>query len=115
MRRSLLSAVAVLAGLSLSVASADEVIHIKGAAKPFKTSITRESAQGVSATGKDIPAEDILDIEYELNPLLVRTGIYRKARDADKDAQEKEAGRKGNIAAALKLYEEALAKMAPKQ
>lgn len=113
--RSRLLWVAFASLLSLSVALADDLIYIKGTAKPVKTTIKKESAQGIQASGKDVAADDVIDVEYELNPLSVRAGLYRKARDAEKDSLEKEAGRKGNIASAIQQYEETLTKMAPGQ
>src|SRR5688572_23572867 len=105
----------LLIAVSFSVLSAEETIYLKSAAKPLKTTIKKETAQGLQTSAKDIAPEEVIDIEYEVNPLLVRTGLYRKARDTEKDSLEKEGSRKSNIAAAIQQYEDTLAKMATGQ
>lgn len=95
-------------GVCWSSVSADEKVFVKG--KEIKMVIKKESGTGVSGPGKDIPAEEILDIEYEINPIGLRFN-YRKARDFEKDSLEKESGRKLNLAEAIKTYEDTLAKI----
>ncbi len=91
----------------------------KGELKPTSGQIKEESPKGVQA-GKDfILAEDIIDIEYEVVPLTVRTGSYRPARDAEKDFSDpkkisdpkKPKARQEYLAAALKNYQETLKNM----
>src|SRR5207245_5745275 len=69
---------------------------------------------GVKVT---ISADEIVDIEYELNPVDVRLNIYRPAFNADLKAHDPkaEAQRKTNLAAALKGYEDTLNKLAADQ
>jgi tetratricopeptide (TPR) repeat protein len=96
---------------------AEETIYLKGKEKPIKTAITKESGLGVQGAGGLIPAEDIVDIEYELKTtdVTLQINYVRKARGLEKEAQDKETGRKVNLANAIQLYEDVIAKMSANQ
>jgi hypothetical protein len=78
--------------------------------------IQSELPDGIRVAGYKelISADDIIDIEYMVDPIDVRLNVYRPAFDADQKLHNPklEAERKKNLAAALKGYQEALAKLA---
>src|SRR5207249_5547181 len=111
--------------LAPALSLAQDKIYVKNREKfiPGKTKIdyiagkiAKESPQGIDVTGVKgtIPAEEIVDIEYEVNPVDVRLNVYRPAFSADLKAHDPkfEAQRKTNLATALKGYEETLNKLA---
>ena len=92
---------------------AQEKIFLRGKAGFDKKTIKQETARGLVVLGakKPIPAEDIVDIEYELLPIDIRTGVYRTARkeeDASNNPKLSEAERKANLGKALEGYQAAL-------
>jgi len=86
-----------------------QTIHLRSAEKPLKGIIKEESPRGVIVTGvkQRIPPEDIVDIEYEIDPLSARLEHYRPARAAENKADDpaQEANRKDNLALAIQKYE----------
>jgi tetratricopeptide (TPR) repeat protein len=114
----LLASFAALAFVSLTLANDEVTVRSKD--KPYKGPIKNESARFVEIIGvkEPIPAEDIVDIKYEVNPVDVRINLYRPAWINEKDYNDpdpkKEAKRKANLADALKKYGEAYPKMSDK-
>jgi hypothetical protein len=78
--------------------------------------VQSEAPDGIRVAGYKelIPAEDIVDIEYVVDPIEVRLNVYRPAFDADLKVHNPklEAERKKNLAAAIKGYQDALGKLA---
>ncbi len=96
----------------VSAAWADDV-YTRTKEKPYKGVVKDESAKGVQI-GKDfVPADDIVDVEYEVTPIDARVGLYRPAVNAEKEANDpgKDAKRKANLAQAIKNYEDCLTKL----
>jgi hypothetical protein len=97
----------------------DEVI-VRSKDKPYKGPIKSETSRGVEITGvkETIPAEDIVDILYDVNPVDVRINVYRPGVKSEKDYNDpdpkKEAQRKANLSDALKKYAEAYQKVKEK-
>jgi tetratricopeptide (TPR) repeat protein len=114
-----LALVCFAASLVVPVARAQDEVHVRALDKPIKANVKQESASSVLVAGKKdpIPADDILDIIYEVQPLEVRLTIYQAAWKAEKDYNDpaKDAKRKENLAQAVKKYEETLSKMGPAQ
>jgi tetratricopeptide (TPR) repeat protein len=108
-------AVAVAAVLGAGMARAQEEISVVGQKDPIKTGIKSESPKGIVTTGKDtIPAEKILDVNYDLPEASVRINLYRPAQKAEKaslDPAAKDADRKAAIVDAIKKYDETAAKV----
>lgn len=109
-----------------SAAHAQDKIYLKNKEKYLgakskleflSAKVQTESPDGIRVAGaKDlIPADDIIDIEYEVLPIDVRLNVYRPAVDADRKAHDPnpklEPQRKSNLAAAIKGYQEALGKV----
>ena len=126
--RHCLLAVVIVCVVAPAITVAQDKVYVKNREKfvPGKTKIdyiagkiAKESPQGIDVTGVKltIPADEIVDIEYELNPVDVRLNIYRPAFNADLKAHDPkaEAQRKTNLAAALKGYEDTLNKLAADQ
>jgi len=91
---------------------ADEVF-VKNKEKPLKGTVQKESAKGVQLAGKEfIPAEDILDIHYDLkteNKAVLDS--YQLAYAKDRESQEKTTGRRPNMEAAMFEYDAAATKL----
>ena len=104
--------------VTASVARADD-IYLKSKEKKTVGVVKQETGLGVLVgTSKDVlPADDIIDIEYEIEPVTVRTTIYRTAVLAEKDSLDpsKESKRKELLKTALEKYEESLKKLGPGQ
>lgn len=116
MRRQPAFALALFAGLAAAApALAQDEVYVRGQDKPVKANIKAESPGSVTvAARKDpIPAEDILDVIYEVTPAEVRINLYRIAWQAEKDSNDpsKDAKRKENLDEAVKKYEETLGKL----
>jgi len=110
----------VLVGLAgimwTSAAPAQDVVYTRtNKDKGIKGKVEGESTRGVKVSGAKelIPAEEIFDIAYEVQPLDVLLSAYRPAVEADHKGTKtaKEGARKGFIEQALKKYQEALAGM----
>jgi tetratricopeptide (TPR) repeat protein len=86
---------------------ADDEVYVRGKDKAIKGKIKGESPKAVSI-GKDvIPAEDVVDIVYELKDIAGNIK-YKAAAKAEKESLDpaQEAKRKEKLAEALKKYEE---------
>jgi len=98
-----------------SAAHAQEDIFVKGQEKPIKAAIKSETPKGIAIAGKDlIPAENIVDVQYEIPSVEVRINLYKPAITKEKaslDPAAKEADRKAALADALKKYEEVAGKL----
>ncbi|HWY86810.1 MAG TPA: hypothetical protein VNX28_08795 [Gemmataceae bacterium] len=115
--------ISLLASISLAVfvtsARANDEVAVRLKEKPYIGPIKAESSRGIEITvGKEtitIPAEDIVDVKYEVTPVEVRINVYRPALVSEKDYNDpdpkKEAKRKANLADALKKYGEAFLKV----
>lgn len=94
-----------------TAARAQEEVIFRGKDKDesIKKAVKAESAQGVVVAGaKDaIPAEVIVDVLYEVEPLSIRLSDYRPALVAEKNANDpaKEAKRQAHLAEAVQKYE----------
>lgn len=116
MHRFAIPAFIILAGVS--AVYADDVYQ-KSKEKKTTGTVKQETGMGIVVTGVKelIPAEDIIDIEYEIEPVIVRTNTYRPAIVAEKDSLDpsKDAKRKANLESARRKYEDSLAKLGPGQ
>jgi len=107
------------AALFVTIALADDVT-VRSKDKPYKGTIKSESSRGIEITGikEPIPAEEIVDIIYDVNPVDVRINQYRPAQISEKDYNDpdpkKESKRKSNLADAIKKYTEAAPKVTEK-
>jgi tetratricopeptide (TPR) repeat protein len=110
---------ALLLLLSAQAARGQQTIYLQSAEKPLKGTIKDESPRGILVTGmkERIPPEDIVDIEYEIDPLSARIESYRPARKAEKDAEDPalEAKRRDNLSLAIDKYEATLKALKPGQ
>jgi TolA-binding protein len=99
--------------------SAQQTIYLRNAEKPLKGSIKEESPRGIVLTGSKerIPPDDIVDVEYEVEPIAVRLQEYRPARKAEQAAEDpaQEAKRRANLAMAIQKYEATLKALKPGQ
>lgn len=118
MRRCLFGLVIIGALLCPHFVQAEDKVFVKSKEKPYSGKVSQESAKGVSL-GKDIiPAEDIIDVDYEVLPLdPTRLKYYRPAVNAEKDANDpkKFADRKKNLKLAMSNYADALSRLAKDQ
>jgi tetratricopeptide (TPR) repeat protein len=119
-RLPLLVLVGLVALLSGPAAWAQDVVFTKdNKDKGIKGKVEAESTRGVKISSLKtlIPAEDIMDVTYEVLPIDTRLNAYRPAVEADRQvaAATKERTRKASLEAALKKYQEALAGLAPGQ
>src|SRR4051812_31535977 len=99
---------AVALTLGGGLAQAQEEIFVRGKEKPIKGAITKESPKEIVVGVKDVvPAEDIIDIVYDLRPISANLN-YRKGVQSEKESFDpaKEKDRKTLLADALKKYEE---------
>lgn len=99
-------------GLSAVSLHADEVF-VKNNPKPIKGTVQKESAKGVQLAKEFIPAEEIVDIHYDLSKAdaaLVKES-YLPAQLKDKESSEKLAGKKNNMISAMFEYENTLKNM----
>lgn len=109
-------AVAVTATLGL----ADDEVFVRSKDKPYKGVIKSESPRGVVMSGVKgmIPAENIIDVFYDIASADTRLNVYRPALASEKDYNDpdpkKKDKRKANLADALKKYGEAYAKVQEK-
>ena len=114
----LLAAFAVVAVVAVTLAN-DEVT-VRSKEKPYKGPIKSETSRSIEVTGvkEPIPAEEILDIVYEVTPVDVRINTYRPGVLSEKEYHDpdpkKEAKRKANLAEALKKYSESYTKVKEK-
>jgi tetratricopeptide (TPR) repeat protein len=106
-----------VAGLvSIRAARAQDLVFAKDHKdKGIKGKVEAESTRGVKLSSAKalIPAEDIIDITYEVLPLEIRLNAYRPAVEADRQVVMglKAATRKGAFETAVKKYQQALAGM----
>ncbi len=110
----LLATFAIFALVAVGLGN-DEVI-VRSKDKPFKGPIQTEGVRGVEIKGiNPIPADDILDIHYDVKPVEVLINLYRPAYTAEKDYNDpdpkKEGVRKTKLTEALKKFAEAYAKV----
>ena len=109
-------AIAVFVAITL----ANDEVTVRSKDKPYKGPIKNETSRSIEMTGikAPIPAEDIVDILYDVNPVDVRINVYRPAVKSEKDYNDpdpkKESQRKANLADALKKYVEAHQKVKEK-
>src|SRR5438094_9311870 len=99
---------AVVLTLGGGLVQAQEEIFVRGKEKPMKGAVTKESAKEIVVGVKDVvPAEDILDIVYDLRPISANLN-YRKGVQSEKESLDpaKEKDRKTLLADAMKEYEE---------
>ena len=110
----------VALSMSAGLGWADDEVYVRSKDKPYKGAIKSESPRGVEVTGVKglIPAEDIVDILYEISSIDVRLNVYRPGVVSEKDYYDpdpkKEAKRKANLADAIKKYGETYAKIQEK-
>src|SRR5947209_4265152 len=107
-------ALAAFAGLLCGPAArAQDVVYTKDNPKGIKGKVEDESARGVKLAGRKelIPAENIEDIVYEVEPLEIRVNAYRRAVIAEQEAARatKEGARKAALQEALQKYQQVLA------
>lgn len=84
-RRLLVFVTAVLFSHGGALRAEDEVF-LRGGEKPYKNAIKSESGRGVEIVGKKetIPAEEIVDILYQVTPIEVRLKSYRPTFQAER-------------------------------
>ena len=117
MRRRIVSIAALAAMLFAGIRRAQDEVTVRDKAKPYKGAVKSESTRGIVVAGvKDmIPVEDVVDIFYEVTPILVRTGMYRPAHDAEKEYNDpdpkKESKRKAKLGEAIAKFGEAFGKV----
>jgi tetratricopeptide (TPR) repeat protein len=103
MRRVVLALIAL--GLWTGTVWAEEEVFLRGQAKGIKGNLKEENARGITLGKMAIPAGDIVDVVYEVDPVSVRFE-YRNGVKAEKD---------GQITSALPIYEKTLKELKPGQ
>jgi tetratricopeptide (TPR) repeat protein len=103
MRRLVLAVIALTLGTG--AVWAEEEVFLRGQAKSIKGVIKDENARGFNLGKQSIPAGDIVDVVYEVEPVTVRFE-YRKGVKAEKD---------GQLTSALTIYEKTLKELKPGQ
>jgi tetratricopeptide (TPR) repeat protein len=89
---------------------ADDEVFFRGGEKPYKNVIKSESGLGLEMTGKKdiVPAEEIVDILYNVTPIEVRIKPYRPTFYAERKyfdpTQKKDPKEKITLAEILKGY-----------
>ncbi len=117
MRRHVAVLAAFLVTAFATITLANDLVTVRSKDKPHKGVIKSESSRGVEVAGVKglVPAEDIIDIFYEVSPTEVLVNLYRPADRSEKDYYDpdpkKESKRKANLGDALKKYAEAYAKV----
>src|SRR5207253_11207811 len=120
MRRRVIVLASFTVALCVTIAIADDEVSVRSKDKPYKGTIKVESSRGIEITGLKgaIPAEDVVDIIYDVTPVEVRINLYRPAVLSEKDYNDpdpkKEANRKAKLSDALKKYAEASPKVKEK-
>jgi tetratricopeptide (TPR) repeat protein len=89
------------------VLRAEDEVYVKGKDKAFKGKVSKENAKEVIVGKNTVPAEDIIDVWYEL--ATIGTNIpYRQALKKEKESHEPGKDRKTLMGDALKGLEDVL-------
>jgi tetratricopeptide (TPR) repeat protein len=98
-------------------------VFVKGREKGISGAVKSEDATAVTLVNSNkvtekIPASDVIDIHYDdIKPiaLILASGAYKVAKDADKDTDHADpAKRKTALSTAIAKYKETLTKIDPK-
>jgi tetratricopeptide (TPR) repeat protein len=98
-------AVTVIAGAALL--RADDEVYVKGKDKAIKGTVSKENPKEIVIAKNTIPADDIVDIWYELKTLTTNFP-YRAALRKEKESHDPTKDRKKLMAEALKEFEDVL-------
>jgi tetratricopeptide (TPR) repeat protein len=98
----------------------EAAVHLRTAKAPVRGIVKQETAKGIQfiPNGKkeiSIPAEDIVDVDYEISSTDTRINKYRPALNKELEiAKAKEGKRAALLAEAVKMYQVLHAALTPK-
>src|SRR5436309_15295711 len=90
MRRRIFLLATFSVAVFVTMTLANDEVFVRSKQQPYKGPIKSESSRGIEITGvkQAIPAEEIVDIIYDLTPVEVRINVYRPAVQSENKYNE---------------------------